>query len=376
MHPTGHGGMFSRMKNSWFAAAAVFTWHTFCPLVSALAQDGASLEILAEAARANADVPGLALMVASDGKEPAIAVAGLRVAGTDAAVTVDDLWHLGSITKSMTATLVARLVERGTVTWDETVGDRLAEIAPEMLDAYHEVSFRHLLSHRSGLPANISMQRFAEFGQDPEDPIVDRERWVRIALAQSPVGPLEETYLYSNSGFIIAGAMLEEATGVSWEDLMRAEVFAPLGITSAGFGAPTGDGPNDQPRGHTMGAEGDAPVPPNADNPAALGPAGRVHMSMRDIARYLLAHAQSDSEFLSSESWETLHSTPFGGNYAMGWVVTDEHSRWHNGSNTMWYAEVAFNSLEGKVAAVVVNDGDLASVQPAVSELLGSLLRH
>lgn len=368
--------MFSPMNNRSFAITAVITLHALCPQVPALAQDGASLEILAEAARAKADVPGLALMVARDGSEPSIAVAGLRVAGTDAKVTVDDLWHFGSITKSMTATLVARFVEQETVSWDDTVGDLLAEIAPEMRDAYYEVSFRHLLTHRAGLPANIPMQRFAGFGQNPEDPIADRERWVRIALAQPPIGPLEETYLYSNNGFIIAGAMLEAATGKSWEDLMRAEVFTPLGITSAGFGAPQGDDPNDQPRGHTAAAEGDTPVPLNADNPAALGPAGRVHMSMRDIARYLLAHALRDSEFLSPGIWETLHSTPFGGNYAMGWVVTDEHARWHNGSNTMWYAEVAFNLLEGKVAAVAVNDGDIASVQSAVSELLGSLLKR
>ncbi len=371
-----HGGMFSLMKHRSLAIAAVLTGHVLCPLDSVFAQDETGLEILAEAARAKAEAPGLALMVARDGSEPSIAVAGLRVAGTDAKVTADDLWHFGSITKSMTATLVARLVEQETVSWDETVGDLLAEIAPEMRDAYYEVSFRHLLSHRAGLPANIPTRHFPDFGQHPEDQIADRERWVRIALAQSSVGPMEETFLYSNNGFIIAGAMLEVATEKSWEDLMQEEVFAPLGITSAGFGAPMGDGPNDQPRGHTPGEDGDRPAPLDADNPAALGPAGRVHMNMRDIARYLLAHALRDSEFLSAESWETLHSTPFGGNYAMGWVVTDEHARWHNGSNTLWYAEASFNLLEGKVAVVAVNDGDLASVQPVVSELLGSLLKR
>ncbi len=58
----------------------------------------------------------------------------------------------------------------------------------------------------------------------------------------------------------------------------------------------------------------------------------------------------------------------------MGWVVTRPEKRWHNGSTTMWYAEVAFNLADGTAAAVVVNDGDIASVQPAVRALLRKLM--
>ena len=112
----------------------------------------------------------------------------------------------------------------------------------------------------------------------------------------------------------------------------------------------------------------------NADNPAALGPAGRVHMPLADIARYLLAHAQQRSDFLRPESYNILHTASLGGNYAMGWVVTQPQKRWHNGSNTMWYAEVAFNLANETAAAVVVNDGDIASVQSAVRMLLRKLM--
>ncbi len=149
------------------------------------------LSTTAAAARQEADVPALGLMVVRGDEEPRIAVDGARLMGSDAAVTVEDKWHWGSITKSMTATLAARLVEKGTVAWIDTVGARLGKAVPEMNDAYRDVTFRHLLTHRAGLQPNIPLERFGDFGQTPDNPIADRLKWVRLALAQSPVGPKE-----------------------------------------------------------------------------------------------------------------------------------------------------------------------------------------
>jgi CubicO group peptidase (beta-lactamase class C family) len=334
-------------------------------------REGLVLRALAYATRAKADVPALGCMVMRAGGEPEIAVDGVRLAGGEAAVKPGDAWHWGSVTKSMTATLVARLVEKGVVGWDDTVGEHLFELVPDMELDLGDATFRHLLSHHAGLAANIPIPRFGAFGQDPQEPVADRLEWVEIALTQDPIGTPGETYAYSNNGYIVAGAMLEAATGTSWEELMRREVFEPLGIEHAGFGAP----PGDAPRGHVAADEGDRPAPPNADNPAALGPAGRVHMPLADMARYLSAHARRDPEFLSAESWDTLHTKPFTGFYALGWVVTGENGRFHNGSNTMWYAEVAFDLETGAVAAVAVNDGDLATVVAPVNALLGKLLK-
>lgn len=339
-----------------------------------VAEDNSTLEASAAATRLVADAPALGLVVIRNGAEPEVAVDGVRVFGNDAVVTTEDKWHWGSITKSMTATLVARLVEKGIISWDDTIHAQLGKSVPKMNDVYRDVTFNHLLMHRAGLAANIPIKRFAEFGQAPDDPINDRLKWVRIALSQSPVGPKETTYAYSNNGYIVVGAMLEAATGESWESLMQREVFTPLGLTGAGFGAPRGTQPSDQPRGHHPVSDVDTAAPIDADNPAALGPAGRVHMPLADMARYLLAHAQRRSDFLRPESYKILHTANLGGNYAMGWVVTRPQKRWHNGSNTMWYAEVAFNLADGTVAAVVVNDGDIPNVQPAVRTLLRKLM--
>lgn len=366
------------MKKEWMGVLGVLAGALALAAGSsagAAAQDRSDLGAMAAAARQSADAPALGLAVVRPGRPPQVAVDGVRCVGEDGAVRAADTWHWGSISKSMTATLVARLVERGVIDWDETVGDHLGELVPEMQEAYRTATFRHLLSHRAGLAPNIPVPRFAEFGQRPQDSIADRLRWVRIALTQSPVGPKEETYEYSNNGYVVAGAMLEAATGVPWEELMRREVFSPLGLSGAGFGAPRASRQDEEPCGHRPEGDVDRPVAIDSDNPAALGPAGRVHMPLADMARYLAAHASRRPDFLSPASYELLHSQPFGGIYALGWVVTGPRGRWHNGSNNEWYAEVAFNIDGDAAAAVVVNDGDIASVQPAVRELLGRLMK-
>ncbi|MHC4975418.1 MAG: serine hydrolase domain-containing protein [Planctomycetota bacterium] len=339
----------------------------------AFAQDSLhdELQVLVDEAREEIDVPALGAMRVDAGGELMVAVSGVRVVGTDEAVTADDLWHFGSITKSMTGTLVARLVERGVVGWDDTVGGLLGELVPTMRDEFRDVTFAHLLSHRSGMSANLPLERMNTYPLHAKDPIGERLEWAREALEADGAGPMEETFVYSNNGYVVAGAMLEAATGQTWEDLMRAEVFGVLGLESAGFGGP-GEG---QPRGHRPGEDGETPVAADWDNPAAIGPAGTVRMTLADMATYLRAHATMDEEFLARASYERLRAAPFGGHYALGWVVVGEDARWHNGSNNTWYAEAVFNFADGIAGAIVMNDGDLQRNPGMTREYLGRMMR-
>jgi CubicO group peptidase (beta-lactamase class C family) len=323
--------------------------------------------------RANVGAPAMAAAAAKrDGRSIAFAD-GLRAVGQTAAVTTSDRWHLGSITKSMTATLVARTAEAGAISWDDTVGDVLGAAAPEMRAEYRNITYRHLLSHRSGLPANIETAQLLAFPRYNDDSRQDRVAYARLALAQAPLGPADQTFTYSNSGYVIAGAMLEARMGATWESLIQSHVFAPLGMASAGQGAPGSPGVYDEPVGHNAGVSGLMPFPPGGeitDNPAVLGPAGRVHAAFEDVLKYLAAH-RDRTPFLRSESWERLHTPPFGGDYAMGWVQRDG-GLWHNGSNTLWYAEVSFNPGAGVVAAAATNDGRIGIVGPTLGAVLRS----
>jgi CubicO group peptidase (beta-lactamase class C family) len=299
---------------------------------------------------------------------------GERRIGTGIAVQENDLWHLGSITKSMTSSLVARLVDAGSLRWDDTVGGMLGDVVPNMNEAYRPATFRHLLSHRSGLPANIPVPDLAKFARELADAREERKAYARIALAQQPNGPIAAKFEYSNSGYVVAGAMLEARLGKSWETLTRTHLFEPMNLASAGFGAPGHAGVADQPAGHARTSRDSGLVAhpagaPITDNPVVIGPAGRVHMNLADVMRYLAAH-RDESSYLKAESWRLLHTPPFGGDYAMGWIVRKDGVIWHNGSNTLWYAEVMANKAAGTIAAAATNDGDLASVTPVIGKVL------
>ena len=87
--------------------------------------------------------------------------------------------------------------------------------------------------------------------------------------------------------------------------------------------------------------------------------------------RFLAAHRDRDAAFLRPESWDTLHTPPFGGDYAMGWVVRPD-GLWHNGSITTWYAEMLFDPKRKVSAAAASNLGLVRGVQGAVGQALAS----
>ncbi|MEM7710918.1 MAG: serine hydrolase domain-containing protein [Pseudomonadota bacterium] len=272
-------------------------------------------------------------------------VAGDRFIGGPA-VERGDPWHVGSLGKAMTATLAARLVANGVISWDARAGDVLRAPAP-----WADVTLAQFLTHRSGMAPNLATWRsLLRPGRDA---------YVRAMLRREPAGRRGD-FLYSNAGYVIAGAMMEAATGRSWEDLIAAEVFEPLGMSGAGFGSP-----DPGPRGHRNGAA----VAPGwrADNLPAMGPAGAVHLPADDMLRFLAAHASRDPDFLPSALWDRLHAPV--GDYAMGWNVAEDGLS-HLGSNTLWFA--GMRVADGAAAFVAVNSGD-AAARAAVETALMSI---
>jgi D-alanyl-D-alanine carboxypeptidase len=306
------------------------------------------------------------------------AAGGLRTIGDPTPVATGDLWHLGSNTKAMTATLVARLVEAKVIGWQDTVGDALDPVIAGIDPAYRGATYADLLRHRAGLPANIGL--LATLGlqglRADRDMMADRATYARSVLTTAPEAA-PGTEHYSNAGYVVAGQMLQVATGQPWEDLIRAHVFGPLGITSAGFGAPGRADVIGQPRGHKTGLFGRlvAMEPgPQADNIPALGPAGTVHIDMADMMRFLGAHAARDPAFLTAESWDLLHNPPPGGTYAMGWSLTDAGHLGHNGSNTFWFARMQIDLASGDAVFLAVNSGDAEVIRDPMRRLADAAL--
>lgn len=329
--------------------------------------------------RLNAGLPALGAAWAAHGRAPTLQVNGVRSVDATVRATVQDLWHLGSITKSMTATLVARAVDAGELHWDDTVGKWLSSLIPGLSPAVRMISFLELLSHRSGLARDIPDEEDKNYSAELTDPRAERLKYAARALSLPLVGSPGAQFAYSNLGFVVAGAMLEARCGKPWEQLLIERVCKPLGLPSTGFGPPGHVGLLDEPVGHAsvrvpvLGRDRLRPHPLEGheftDNVMAMGPAGRVHMSLPDLIRYLQAHRDRPAAFLRPDSWDTLHTPTFGGNYALGWFVRPDGLLWHHGSNGLWYAEVAIDRPRSLVAAAVCNDGDL-SAWPVVGRVL------
>ncbi|MBL8857316.1 MAG: beta-lactamase family protein [Planctomycetes bacterium] len=321
------------------------------------------------------DVPGMVCMVVKDGVIVAQGADGVRKRGGNDAITIDDKMHLGSNTKSMTATLCAILVEEGKLAWDLEVGKVFPELASSMDKGWAKVRLDQLLTNHAGAPANLDAGGlWKKLWSHSGTPREQRLALVTGVLSRAPAAPPGKQFIYSNAGFSIAGAIAERVLDTPYEELLRARLFTPLGMKSAGFGAPGTLGKIDQPRGH-RGDGAAVEVGPGADNPIAIAPAGRVHCSLPDWARYVGAHLVGETDrddgkqhLLKGTTFVKLH-TPYaddGSNYAMGWVARSKRGArtlWHNGSNTMWYAEATLALDEGYAVLVATNQGGDAGTQ-------------
>jgi len=328
--------------------------------------------------RGRYEMPAIGAAVIRQGQLAALGVDGVRKVGDAARVQPDDLWHLGSCTKAMTATLIGRAVAAGHLQWTTTVGAALAGLRDGMHVDARAITIEQLLQHRSGLPAQPKTSQWLELFR-----FEGTDRQARREVAESMLGEAPEArpgsrFLYSNAGYMIAGAALEQATGKSWQSLMRTELCKPLGMTSVGFGPPGRDLRVEQPWGHLPTPNG--PKPMFHDNPPSLGPAGTVHASLRDWAKFVGLHLDgmhAGKELLSAEVLARLHQ-PNKARYAMGWVVTTRDWAsgpviWHNGSNTMWFA-ITWIAPELRFAVMVTcNHGEGAK---ACDEVAAACIRR
>ena len=301
-----------------------------------------------ERLRVERQLPALAAAAYDEGGLVAIGATGRRRARSNDVVTLDDRWQLGSCTKSMTAAVVAMLVEEKRLRWETTIAEVFPELAPEMPHAWCEVTLEQLLHHRGGAPHEPPDDLWKTACARLGTPTEQRLAFVRGILARPPEKPPGTHFLYSDAGYAIVGAMMERATGQPWEDLLRTRLFEPLGLKSAGFGEPAGAGAGSEPWGHKGTSPPYQPVPPGplADNPPAIAPAAAVHMSIADFARYAAWHVEGErgwGTLLEPESFAKLHTPPEEQRYAMGWALV--RRKWaagnalmHNGENTMFYA--------------------------------------
>ena len=295
--------------------------------------------------------PGVGGMVLHAHDAPCVMTRGVRIAGRIDPVVEGDAWHIGSCTKAMTATLLARLQAAGKV----DLGAGLAEALPglPMHPSFSAMPLRAVLRHEAGIRRDPHWSVFARL-RASRAPVRDQRRHLAaLALAERPVTRAG----YSNLGYIVLGAAIEAATGMDWERAIARDVFAPLGMAGAGHGPP----PLPASVGHRWDAARWRPKPPGpwADNPGLYGPAGRIHVPLEDWARFAAVHlGVGSAEYLPPALLREMHRPGTHG-YAAGWGAgtTADGARIlrHTGSNTMWFADMRLLPAHGIGTAIVCN---------------------
>jgi len=269
---------------------------------------------LLEQIRAKTGVPAVGAAIVKNGRITDVAVVGERWIGSGQAVAPDDRFHVGSVTKSMTATMIGALVQKELISWSFTVGDILGDM--EMREEYRNVTLEQILQHRGGFPpyTNIGEKEEKRLANLPGSPTRQREAFVAMVLMEAPVAKPGTEMNYSNAGYVVAALMAERVGSRPWEELMRTQVFEPAGMKTAGFGWPATAEHPDQPRGHFK--QGDTYRPQEFGEyelGPSLAPAGDVHCSMADLGRYAVIHLrglEGHDKDLNAEIVQRLHGAP------------------------------------------------------------------
>ena len=358
-----------------------------------------------ETIRTKYHLPALAIGQGKPGTFASLAV-GVRKQGDPTPALDTDIYHLGSNTKAMVATLLAILIQDGQLSWSAT----LPEVLPtfNISDAHRRTTLEMLTSHRSGITDDFFQDQTFVLSLFNLSALEGRWAVSNLSLARPP-SQEQGSFNYANTNYILAGLVIDVSTNSSAEEMLQRRVFSPLGITTAGFGPSPeqSDTSVDNPWPHTASSSGPEPLSqvPNKDrdNAPALNTAGRCHMTPGDYNRFLQLHlAGADGRssantttnplILDAASFAKLHepfpdddtSSPGYGYTYGGWIRRNYTAQGtpftlaHDGSNTLNYAHVVVDTGADEAFMALTNVGGdeaLTGTGEAVEEMRGGTIK-
>lgn len=266
-------------------------------------------------------VPGAVIGVLRD-STATTASYGVADVTTGQPVTPETRFSAGSLTKSMVATVVARLAEEGRLSLDDPV---LAHV-PEVRGCgwAERATLRDLLANRSGLPLRSDLE--FGFGERMDE---DDGALSRLAADVAAAMPTPGFWSYSNVGWCLLGRAIETVTGGAWEDAMRHHLAEGAGMHETTFSS--GVTPPGRATGHEVGAEGPVPVDPLVSR--AYGPAGTsVATTVTDLLRFAALHLEDPklAAFRVVHANVSIHS--WLDSWCLGWALFD----WDGGPVWGW----------------------------------------
>ena len=288
-----------------FALLAILTFQ-----ISALAQDKAArIDQMISLYHKYGQFNGSALVV-DNGKVIYKKGSGLANMEWNIPNAPDTKFRLGSVTKQFTATLVLQLVEQGKIKLDGKLIDYLPDYRP---DTGTRVTIHNLLSHTSGIPNYTALPDF--FEKVSRNPFKVDDFVKKYASGDLQFEPGTK-FTYSNSGYFLLGAIVEKVTGKSYEQVLRENIFEPVGMKNSGFDhwnaiiGKRATGYSRTPRGYETAPYLDMSIPYAA---------GSLYSTVEDL--FLWDQALYGEKILSAKSKELMFK-PNLNNYGYGFVMT------------------------------------------------------
>ena len=343
------------------------------------AVDLGELDAYFTAARDDWKVPGFAVAIVKDDEVVFARGYGVRELGADERVDEHTLFAIASNTKAFTAAALARLVDGGRIGWDGRVVKYLPYFQLYAPYVTEDMRIRDLLSHRSGLGTFSGDLLWYGTSYSREE-VVSRARYLE------PAGAFRASYGYSNIMFIAAGQIIPAVTGRSWDEFVRTEFFAPLGMNNSVTSVKSLQGKQNVATPHAVkNGQVVAIEWYGWDN---VAPAGGIISSVSDMAQWLRLQlnrgALDGVTFFSEESSRTMWtphntipvterserlypSTHFRG-YGLGWGLMDYRGRKiisHGGGYDGMFSRVVLVPEEG-LGMVILTNG-MTSMQTALT---------
>ncbi|WP_433275564.1 serine hydrolase [Pseudonocardia xinjiangensis] len=290
---------------------------------------------------------------------------GVLNVDTGVGTTPDSVFQIGSITKVWTTTIVMQLVDEGLLDLDAPIVEVLPELRLADPDATKGVTMRHLLTHTSGIDGDV----FTDTGRGDDN----LEKYVAQLVDVAQSHPLGATWSYCNSGFSLAGRVIEKIIGGTWDEAVRKRIFEPLGLRRTST-LPEEALLHRAAVGH-IGEPGTDPVrAPVWTLQRSAGPAGLINSTVADLLGFARLHltgglAPDGTRLLSEEAAAEMASKQadlpdkhtLGDSWGLGWIRNDwgGHRVIGHGGNTV--GQAAFLELlpsHGFAVALLTNGGN------------------
>ena len=339
------------------------------------------------------DVPGISVAIVKDGKVVVAKGYGIRKLGDPTPVDEFTMFAIGSNTKAFTTAALATLIDAGKLSWDDPVYQRLPGFV--MYDPYvsHEMTIRDLITHRSGMGLGEGDLLFWPHSTYSRDEIIYKLRFMK------PASSFRSRFAYDNLLYMTAGQIIPAVTGTSWDNYIRQNIFAPLGMTHSTVTSKDFKPGDDYASPHSR-VDGKLQVIPLEDLDNA-GPAGSINSCAADMAKWIQLQLNRGkftdrdghlfTEQRSKEMWTAQTILPIGdpppalaalkpnfSDYAFGWFLRDYHGRklvGHTGGVGGFVSQVMMVPEENLGVVILTNAEEGGAFEAILYHVLDSYLR-